>query len=115
MGRKREMLLYMQSCLWDDLAHDIRFAINGRWSIAAEGTVQRIVWVSRVVGMSDAGKVSIPMLKSGVYDAVCHLAQVEPVIDFNLDDYVQHWGDYQGLARAVPHIIAMSVEEFVYE
>lgn len=115
MATEREMLQYLQNSMWDQLAGDLRSAIGGYWSMASESTVTRIVWIARMVGVSNAGGISIPLVKSGVYEAVCYVTNVAPVIDFDLNMYEQHWGDYLGLAQAVPRIRAMEVEEFVYE
>ena len=108
------LLDWTQECLWDNLRGALRMAVNGYWSMSAESAVRNIVWIARVRGVTDPGKVSIPLLASGVYHTVCtaHL-DLKPKLDFDLDDYIENWGDYQQLMKAIPEIEKMEVEEFV--
>ncbi len=110
--RALDLLKYMQSVMWDELSSNIRRALNGAWSIASEGTVQRIIWIAQEVDIHGPEKIDIPLLKSGVYEAVCDRAGVPAVIDLDLNRYEAHWGDYEMLAKAVPHIKSMRLHTF---
>lgn len=111
---EQNMLDYLQSVLWDTLQDNIRRALNGYWSIACEGTVERLVWLIRMRGVISADKINIPILKGGVYHAVCELAQVKPNMpdDFDLSRYEQYWHDWELLAKAISEIRKMEVEDF---
>lgn len=111
---KNEMLDHLQHVMWDRLNNDLRQAINGYWSMSAESTVTNIVWLARLQGVISAGNVQIPLLKGGVYHAVCELVPTKAVIDFDLSQYEQYWGNWELLGKSVNEIRKMDVEEFSY-
>lgn len=102
--------------LWFDLANDINFAANGTWSIACETRVQRILWVSKVVGMLDWGSIQLPLLTGGVYNAVREKAGLEPV-DFRTaadweHDYEKTYPPTAKMQETARRISEMIVEDF---
>jgi hypothetical protein len=110
-----QLLDHMQRVLWYKLNNDLRQAINGYWSIAAESTVHNIVWLARHQGVLSAGHIQVPLLKGGVYHAVCELVPTKAVVDFDLSRYEQYWGNWEQLAKSVAEIRELEVEEFTYD
>lgn len=68
--RTKAILDKVQELWWSDLDLALHSAANGHWSIATESLVQRIVWLASSEGITDWGKVPIPLLTSGVYNAI---------------------------------------------
>lgn len=74
LGRLRSLLADVEADLWSDLANDIRFAVNGRWSEGIRGTVVRLI---RIVRGNGAHWERVPMvLLDHVYGAVLEVAGV---------------------------------------
>lgn len=105
------LLDHMQAVMWAHLNNDLRHAINGYWSMAAESTVNSIVLLARHRGVLPAGSIQVALLKSGVYAAVCELIGTKCVIDFDLSRYEQYWGPWELMALSVAEIRKMEVEE----
>lgn len=73
------LLDYEQERLWDDLNEALRMAINGVWSIGAEGKAHRVVCNVRLIGPIDSGRIAWPLYTSGIYDMLCGFAGREPI------------------------------------
>lgn len=72
----------VQSDLWYDFHNALHYAANGFWSADAENKLNRIIRCIKVVGPTPWGEVQIPLLSSGVYQAVLRKLEVEvPEID----------------------------------
>jgi len=59
-----------QELLWNDLAEDLRRAINSSWSIGAANTSVRIIGVAQLIGPTPYGSVPWRLLASGIYAAL---------------------------------------------
>ena len=108
---KDELLDEMQEIMWEKLNIDLRNARNGYWSMSAESTVYKIVKLARHRGVTPAGSIQVPLLKSGVYSAVCERLGVKSIVDFDLDRYHDYWGPWEQLARSVQEIRKMDLED----
>lgn len=64
--------------LWHDLSHEIDYATNRVWSIAASGVAQRLVSSMRLVGASPNGQLPWDLVAGDVYAKLCEIAEVEP-------------------------------------
>jgi hypothetical protein len=62
---------------WHTLYKDILGAINGYWSIAAEGTVTRIREAAELVGPTPRYEVPYAIDRAGLYDAVLNYGSIE--------------------------------------
>lgn len=93
-----------QADLWHDLGEALRYAQNGRWSMAAEGVVCRLVAAIRLVGEVAYTAVPWSLLAGGVYEAVVTLAGAVPALPdeaewLNLDQVMaSHGGKRADLA-----------------
>jgi hypothetical protein len=63
-------LRWLLKLSWDGLEEARRNAINGRWSIACDGMVARIVGLSRLVGPLRWEEVSVGLILDGVYERI---------------------------------------------
>lgn len=108
---KDKLLDYLQVAVWEQLNWDLRYAANGYWSIALERDVAHLLHIIRVRGVTPAAKIQIPLLKGGVYAAVCSLAGVETVIDFDLDQYHEFWGRWYVMDRTCEEIAKVTINE----
>ena len=59
-----------QELLWNDLAEDLKRAINSMWSIGAANTSIRIIGVAQVIGPTPYKSVPWSLLAGGVYAAL---------------------------------------------
>lgn len=66
----RAFVVDAQADAWDRLDKALRAAINGVWSMGAEGEAQHIVRAARLVGPTPWGQVQWPLVRGGVYEAV---------------------------------------------
>jgi hypothetical protein len=64
------------AALWFDLEHEMTFAMNGRWSIACDNLVQRIVRLSRLVAPTPWGQVPVSLLLNETYQRIYAAAGV---------------------------------------
>lgn len=62
----REELVMM----WADLAREVRYAINGRWSVACESLVTRIVILSRLAEPTPWESIQFPLLLDGTWQGI---------------------------------------------
>lgn len=62
----REELAY----LWGDLDQAIHYALNGQWSMACNWVTERILIITRCVGVTPWEKVPTTLLFSGVYQGI---------------------------------------------
>lgn len=106
------MLDAAQRWAWEKLDNDLRWAINGHWSIAAETTVSHIVWLARQTGVVEPLGIQIPLLKSGVYQAVCELIPTQVTESMDLSLYEAYWGNYKALMKSAEQIRKLTVEPF---
>ena len=60
--------------LWSDLEEAIRQAANGRWSMRCDWLTERIVALSRIVGVTPWGQAPLTLLTSGTYQGVLSAA-----------------------------------------
>jgi hypothetical protein len=68
--------------LWGDLDYACRTARNGSWSVLCDNLAERIVTLSRLVGPTPWGQVSLETVQSGVYERVYGEAGIEfPAVD----------------------------------
>lgn len=58
---------------WSDLEEARRNAINGRWSMACDGQVARIVGLTKLVGPIGWETVPVPLILDGVYERIHEL------------------------------------------
>src|SRR5687768_6685865 len=58
---------------WSDLEEARRNAINGRWSMACDGQVARIVGLTRLVGPTGWEHIPVPLIIDGVYERIHEL------------------------------------------
>jgi hypothetical protein len=71
-------------CLWGDLAEARRSAMNGVWSIACDGIVERVVALSRHVGAVPWGEVDVDLISVGLYERIHAEAGLEhPPVDWD--------------------------------
>lgn len=110
--RAIDLLELEQQHLWNDLNNDVRMAINGVWSIAAESRAWRIVRIARFIGPTDWVDVPLSLLMGGVYQAILKKAGFE---DFDptpeeLAPYVDRYsGSVERWAPTVAHILSDQV------
>ena len=55
---------------WSDLQEARRNAIDGKWSIACDGYVSRIVGLTRLVGPTPWEQISVDLILDGVYELI---------------------------------------------
>jgi hypothetical protein len=68
--------------LWGDLDYACRTARNGSWSVLCDNLAERIVTLSRLVGPTPWGQVSLETVQSGVYERVYREAGIKvPPVD----------------------------------
>jgi hypothetical protein len=63
-------LRWLLKLAWDDLREERSRAANGRWSIACDGQVSRIVGLTRLVGPLSWEHVSVHLILDGVYERI---------------------------------------------
>lgn len=110
--RINKVLANEQVCLWDDLEQDLRYALNGQWSISAEHTAWRLWLIAREIGPTPWENVSLGLLFSGVYQTMVEkMGYPIPEIDIEqfrteyADNYIGRW------ERAKKEIMNMELEE----
>ena len=113
MDKAEKLLAKEQDYLWQDLNNDLRMAINGYWSMAADSRVYRIVQIAKLVGVTPPGSIQVPLLKWGIYKAVCDRLDVTYEQE-DLKMYEQYWGDSR-IAGAIPEIAKMDLEDLEEE
>lgn len=69
-------LRWLLELAWHDLQSARRDAINGRWSMACDGQVTRIVGLTRLIGPLSWGNVPVDLLLDGVYERIHELIGV---------------------------------------
>jgi hypothetical protein len=55
---------------WDDLQRSRREAINGRWSMACDHHVDRIIGLTRLVGPVPWEEIQVDLLLDGIYERI---------------------------------------------
>jgi hypothetical protein len=56
--------------LWTDLEHEMTFAMNGRWSMACDNRVRRIIVLSRLVGAIGWAQIPCTLLLDRTWQGV---------------------------------------------
>lgn len=74
---RRSALRWLLELAWHDLQAARLQARNGRWSIACDNQVARIVGLTRLVGPLPWEKVDVGLILDGVYEQV-HAAMGKP-------------------------------------
>jgi hypothetical protein len=70
-------LRWLLRLAWSDLESARKSALNGRWSMTCEGHVERIVGITRLVGILSWEHVSVDLILDGVYERI-HEAMGSP-------------------------------------
>lgn len=76
MSTLQDWAIEEQENLWGDLTSALRYAANGKWSIACEHVIQRLTAVIPLVGPTAPGDVDWILTASGIYDTVLSEADV---------------------------------------
>lgn len=78
---KAELLKHIrmeQEIVWDQLVRELRHAINGRWSIAASNTVDRLIAILKLVPPTPWESLQYELVRGEIYEAVLCAAGIEP-------------------------------------
>jgi hypothetical protein len=70
-------LWWLLRLAWGDLESARKSALNGRWSMTCDGHVERIVGLTRLVGILSWEHVSVDLILDGVYERI-HEAMGSP-------------------------------------
>lgn len=63
-------LRWLLKLAWDDLQRSRREAANGRWSMACDHQVDRIVGLTRLVGTAPWEEIQVELLLDGIYERI---------------------------------------------
>jgi hypothetical protein len=72
----KSALRWLLVLAWHDLQDERRQASNGRWSVACDGQVARIVGLTRLVGPLPWEEVSVDLILDGVYERIHEAAGI---------------------------------------
>jgi hypothetical protein len=76
-----DALRWLLCCAWDDLHRARESAANGRWSMACDSAVGKIVGLTGLVGPISWEQVQIDLLLDGTYGQVCAAMGVSAEFD----------------------------------
>lgn len=65
-----EALRWLLELAWSDLEQARHYALNGRWSMACDGHVTRIIGLTRLVGPLSWEHVSVDLILDGIYERI---------------------------------------------
>lgn len=86
--------------LWCDLAREIRHAYNGRWSVACNSLVTRIVRLSRLAGPLPWEQVEYALLLDGTWQGITAAAGFDVPRPGEADlQRMRDWQESQRVAR----------------
>src|SRR5687767_12721796 len=63
-------LRWLLELAWSDLESARHSAINGRWSMACDGQVCRIIGLTRLVGPLSSEHVAVDLILDGIYERI---------------------------------------------
>jgi hypothetical protein len=61
---------WLLNLAWHDLQSTRQAALNGRWSMACDGQVDRIIGLTRLVGTLSWEHVSVDLILDGIYERI---------------------------------------------
>lgn len=93
-----DVLAYLLEDLWDQLINARRSSMSGEWSIACDGVVHRIVWLTKHTQQPTGwGSVPVELVLDGTYEAI-HEAIGMPT-PISADDRVKAQEHYEKYVR----------------